>query len=206
MIKTSTKAKENKYRVSEQEFIKALKSGSNKAFGELVEKYQGLVTNTCYGFVLNKDDADDLAQEVFVEAYQGLANFREDSKISTWLYRIAINKSIDEIRRKTRKKRLTKLTGLFGKEDRPLSIADNNIPNPEQQLESEERLQILNSAIDKLPGNQAIALRLSKFEGLASKEIAEIMDTSLSSVDSLIHRARANLKKQLYKFYQQEKF
>ncbi|MCF8371313.1 MAG: sigma-70 family RNA polymerase sigma factor [Bacteroidales bacterium] len=192
--------------MNEQEFIKTLKSGSEKAFGELVEKYQGLVTNTCYGFVMNKDDADDLAQEVFVEAHQGLANFREDSKISTWLYRIAINKSIDEIRRKTRKKRFAYLTSLFGKEDHPLPIADHNSPNPHQQMESEERLAILNSAIDKLPGNQAIAFRLSKFEGLGGKEIAEIMDTSIPSVDALIHRAKANLKRQLYSGYSQGKF
>lgn len=192
--------------MSEQEFIKALKSGSEKAFGELVEKYQGLVTNTCYGFVMNRDDADDLAQEVFVEAYHGLANFREDSKISTWLYRIAINKSIDEIRRKTRKKRFAYLTGLFGKEDQPLPIADHNSPNPHQQMESEQRLAVLNSAIDKLADNQATAFRLSKFEGMSGKEIAEVMDSSISSVEALIHRAKANLKKRLYADFKKGKF
>ncbi len=190
--------------MNEQELIKALKSGSNKAFGEFIEQYQGLVTNTCYGFVMNKDDADDLAQEVFIEAYKGLSNFREDSKLSTWLYRIAINKSIDEIKRKNRKKRFAYLTGLFGKDDQPLPLADQDALNPQQQIENNERLQILNMAIEKLPGNQAIAFRLSKFEGLSGKEIAEVMDTNISSVESLIHRAKANLKKQLFNFYRQE--
>jgi len=192
--------------VNEKGFIKDLKSGSSKAFEELVTKYQGLVTNTCYGFVMNRDDADDLAQEVFIEAYQALNSFREDSKISTWLYRIAINKSIDEIRRRTRKKRFAYVTGIFGKEDQALPITNPNDMNPQQELESKERLQILNSAIDKLPSNQAIAFRLSKFEDLSGKEIAEIMNTSVSSVDSLIHRAKTNLKKHLYKFHKEEMF
>lgn len=192
--------------MDEKEFIKALKSGSQQAFSELVEKYQGLVTNACYGFLMNKDDADDLAQEVFVEAYHRLSAFREDSKISTWLYRIAVNRSIDEIRKMTRKKRFAHLTGLFTKEDKPLPITDPDEHNPHKEMESEQRLQILNSAIDKLPGNQAIAFRLSKFEGLSGKDISEIMDVSLSSVEALVHRAKANLKKQLYHHYQKGVF
>ncbi len=192
--------------MNEKEFIKTLKSGNSKAFEELVTKYQGLVTNTCYGFVMNKEDADDLTQEVFVEAYQGLNSFREDSKISTWLYRIAINKSIDEIRKKTRKKRFAYLTGLFGKEDQALQISNPNDLNPQQKLESKERLAILNSAIEKLPDNQAIAFRLSKFEDLSGKEISEIMNASVSSIDSLIHRAKTNIKKTLYKFHKEEIF
>ena len=187
--------------MNEKDFINNLKSGSEKAFAQLVEDYQGLVTNTCYSFVMNKDDADDLAQEVFVEAYHGLKNFREDAKVSTWLYRIAVNKSIDEIRKKTRKKRFAYLSGLFGKDDQPLPLFDLSQNDPHQEMEAAQRLQILNSAIDQLPNKQAIAFRLSKFEGLSGKDIADVMETSLASVEALIHRAKTSLKKQLADFY-----
>lgn len=173
-------------------------------FQSIVETHQEKVRNTCFRFVKNPDDADELAQDVFVQVYESLSHFREESELSTWIYRIAVNKSLDFIRKKNRKKRFAQLTTLFGfgeeKEEIIIPIDDN----PHQDLENKERKQILQSAIDKLPENQRKAITLSKYEGFSNKEIVSIMKLSLSSVESLIHRAKKNLHKQLYDYYEKK--
>ena len=83
-------------------------------FKALVERYQEKVRSTCFRFVHNGEDADDLTQEVFIQVYASLPRFREDSGLSTWIYRIAVNKALDFIRRQRRKKRFGQLTSLFG--------------------------------------------------------------------------------------------
>ena len=80
------------------EIIEQLKQGNEKAFRILVENYQKLVVNTCYGMVHNREDAEDIAQDVFVEVYRNVDSFRADAKLSTWLYRIAVNRSLNHIR------------------------------------------------------------------------------------------------------------
>lgn len=184
-----------------QTLIKELKTGSEEAFRDLVETYKNQVLNTCYGFVHNLDDANDIAQEVFIEVFRSIKTFNEDSSLSTWIYRIATNKSLDHIRKSKRQKRWAELTKLsFGEKDE----IENIIPDsktPEDLIENKERLGILNSAIDKLADNQKAAFTLHKYEDLSYKEIAQILDTSVSSVESLMHRAKKNLQKLLYKYY-----
>ena len=91
--------------MSETLFISALKSGNKNAFAALVSAHQKTVLNICYRFLLNKEDAEDIAQEVFIEVYHSIHKFRGDSALSTWIYRIATTKSLDEIKRKNRQKR-----------------------------------------------------------------------------------------------------
>ena len=184
--------------MGESELIKQIIDGNKSAFGIIVKKYQGMITNTCYGFLMNKEDAEDVAQETFIEAYISINSFKQNSKISTWLYRIAVNKSIDFLRKKKRIKRFAQLTNVFSND---IEIEDYGSNNPQDVIESKERLAILDSAINMLSKNQNIALRLSKFEKLSGKEISEIMNLSLSSVESLIHRAKRNLKKILFYYY-----
>ena len=184
--------------MGESEIINSILSGDKSAFGLIVKKYQGMITNTCYSFLMNKEDAEDVAQETFIEAFIAIGKFKENSKISTWLYRIAVNKSIDFLRKKNRIKRFALLSNIFSYE---IEIEDLNTNNPQEVIESQERLAILNSAINLLSKNQNIAFRLSKFDKLSGKEISEIMNLSLSSVESLIHRAKENLKRILYNYY-----
>lgn len=167
----------------------------------LVKEYQGMIVNTCYGFLFNKEDSEDLAQEIFVEVYQGIKNFKEESKLSTWLYRIAINRSIDFLRKKKRKKRFGNITGFFGNDWKNINTSDNSF-NPHETMEENEKLAILNIAISELPQNQNIAFRLNKFEGLAGKQVAEIMKITPSAVESLLHRAKNNLKDILKNYYE----
>ena len=91
----------------EAELVARIKTGSISAFNLLVQRYQKMVINTCYRFLLNQEDAEDTAQEVFVEVYQSINTFREDAKVSTWIYRIAVAKCLDEIKKRNRKKRIT---------------------------------------------------------------------------------------------------
>ena len=184
-------------------FIQSIKNNEPESFRKLVLNYQDMIVNTCYGFVKNHTDAEDVAQEVFIEVYRSINKFREDAKLSTWLYRIAVNKSIDFLRKKKRKSWLGSIQSMFGSEEKLMVIEDNYQPNPQQTLEQNERKLVLENAIDKLVQNQKSVFILHKYEGLSYKEIAEIMNVSLSSVESLMHRAKKNLKKLLYNYYQE---
>jgi len=187
--------------MDDKAFQEALKSGHPEAFKKLVEHYQNKVINTCYGFLHNKEDAEDVAQEVFIEIYQSIAGFREEAKLSTWIYRISVTKSLDFIRKKTRKKRFGHIRNILGLNRQVEQIPAPPGANPETNLEHQERARILQEAVDSLAENQKIAITLSKYDGFSNKEIAGIMGTSVSSVEALIHRAKKNLQKKLYQYY-----
>jgi RNA polymerase sigma-70 factor (ECF subfamily) len=187
--------------MEDAELIRAVKAGETGAFQSLVEQYQDRVINTCYGFVRDREDAKDIAQEVFIEIYQSLEKFREEAKLSTWIYRISVTKSLDFLRRKNRKKRMGQFKKLFNIDDVADRLEQPSGNNPDNNMEARERARILQQAMDRLPENQKIAITLSKYEGFSNKEISEIMNASVSSVESLIHRAKVNLKKKLYRYY-----
>jgi len=186
--------------------IPELQKGSEIAFKLLVESYKNKVINTCFGFVHNRTDAEDIAQNVFVEVYESVSKFKEDSSLSTWIYRIAVNKSLDFIRKSNRKKRWSELTriNLDQKENSDNWFMHND--TPQISLEQKERIEILNKAINKLPENQKIAFTMHKYEDLSYKEISDILNTTISSVESLMHRAKINLQKTLANYYLSEKF
>jgi RNA polymerase sigma factor (sigma-70 family) len=182
--------------------IDALKTGDEDAFRAVVEAYQDRVFNTCFGFLASREEAEDAAQETFIEVYSSINNFREEAKLWTWIYRIAVNKSLQIIRNKKRKKRFA----IFYK-DKPeedifesLSIPDEN-NHPLFQIENKERSEALYAAMNKLPESQRTAFVLHKIEGLSYDEVSKILNVTMSSVESLMHRAKDNLKKHLYSYY-----
>jgi RNA polymerase sigma factor (sigma-70 family) len=182
--------------------IDALKSGDDEAFRKLVEMFQDRVFNTCLGFLESREEAEDVAQETFVEVHRSIKGFRGDARLSTWIYRIAATKSLQVIRSKRRKKRFAFF--LRGRESNDVmesvaDPADNN--HPLAQIENKERAEIVYSAIDKLPDSQRVACILNKIEGLSYEEVADVMNVSLSSVESLLHRAKSNLRKSLRVYY-----
>ena len=190
--------------LNEEKLLEDLKAGSESAFRRLVEQYQDQVVNTCLGFVPNLQDAEDIAQEVFIEIYKSLAKFRQDSKLSTWIYRIAVSKCLEFLRHRKRKKRAAFFQSLIGLEDDRAGKAKDNFNHPGYQLENQDRARILYAAIEKLSENQRIAFTLNQSDGLAIKEVAAIMNMSVSAVESLVHRARKNLRKQLRDFYEKD--
>lgn len=186
--------------MNEPELIVQLQQGDETAFKKLVDEWQDMVYNTALGIVQNADDADDITQEVFIQVYQSVSSFKGDSKFSTWLYRITVSKALDHEKKKKRKKRFGFVQGLFGgQEEEQLHPVEFNHPGVE--LEKKERANELFAALKKIPDNQRIAFTLHKLEGQSYQEIAEIMNTTLYAVESLMGRAKANLKKELSKFY-----
>jgi len=163
-------------------------NGDEAAFEELVGKYQHSVLNTIHRYVGNHDVADDIAQEVFVILWNKAGTFKGNSKFSTWLYRIVVNQCL-QFRRK-RNQALVSLSDL-NDENPPESLQVSDDP------ERRQRTYAVQKAVAELPDRQRIALVLSHFEGRPYQEIAEIMGTSVSAVESLIIRAKAILRNKL---------
>jgi len=180
--------------------IEELRQGEEGAFRQLVDEYQDKIYNTCISFVKNADDADDITQEVFIEVFNSIQKFRADSKLSTWIYRITVNKSLEHLRKMKRKKRSGFLQWL-GTEGTESELQVPDFDHPGVLTENREKARILFNAIEKLPEKQRIAFTLHKMEDLSYEQIADVMQKSLSSVESLMHRAKNNLKKELYAYY-----
>lgn len=180
--------------------VSELKNRDEDAFRELIDMYQDRIYNTCIGFVRDPDDADDLTQDVFIEIYSSIGKFRGEAKLSTWIYRITVNKSLEHIRKMKRKKKSGFILWSHD-EDSDFSVEVPDFDHPGILVENKERARILFRAIEKLPENQKIAFTLHKVEDLSYEQISDVMQKSLSSVESLMHRAKINLRKKLYNYY-----
>src|SRR6185436_16254945 len=159
-----------------------------------------MVYNTILGIVQNETEAEDLAQDVFIKVFEKISTFKGDSKFSTWLYRIATTTALDHLRSKKRKKRfgfLQSLTGSGG--DEKEQVPDFN--HPGVSLDNKERAAVLFKAIEALPENQKSAYMLHKLEGLSYRDVSEVLNTTVSAVESLMSRANQNLRKQLEDYY-----
>jgi len=171
------------------------------AFRAFITEYQDKVYNIVLNQVQNAEDAEEITQDVFVAVFQKPGAFRGNSAVSTWLYRIAINKSIDHLRKKQSNKRRG-LLRLFTRSS--VSGEENELKDfshPGIVSENKEKAVILFKAMKKLSENQHTAWVLSEMENMSYKEISEIMDVSVSSVESLLFRARQNLRKILSGMY-----
>lgn len=192
--------------MEEQNFIEALREGSNEAYGRLLDEFQQKVFGTCISFVPNAEDAEDIAQDVFVEVFNSIHKFKGDSKLSTWIYRIATNKCLEFIRKKNTKKRFGFMQSILGNEtpiDRSSYFTEFN--HPGIQLENKEKSEILFGAINKLPEAQRIVYTLNKVDDLSYQEVAEITQRSISSIESLLFRAKKNLQELLHDYYKKDK-
>jgi RNA polymerase sigma-70 factor, ECF subfamily len=186
--------------MTDNEIIRLILEGDKDKFRILVERHQQLVFRTCLGFVHNKDDADDLTQEVFILAWHALGGFKGDSAFSTWIYRIAVNASLNKVRRSSKNFILQRLDLIFGSGksvESPIPVSETE--NPENILIHDEQVKWVQNAIDTLSENQRIAFVLSKYDDLSQKEIAGIMNITEGAVEALIHRAKKNLRDKLSK-------
>lgn len=188
---------------SEPDLIRQLQQGDQLAFKKVVDLYQDMVYNTIISMVQNEADAEDITQEVFVQVHQSVGLFKGDAKFSTWLYRITITKTLDHEKRKKRKKRFAFVQGLFGEKEE-VQYHPVEFNHPGVQLENKEKASELFKVLQQIPDNQRIAFTLNKIEGLNSQEIAGIMNTSFYAVESLLARAKTNLKKKLKNYYLQQ--
>lgn len=189
--------------LDEQHFLNLVKDNKDRAYGMLVEAYASRIFNTCLNLIRNQEDAEDLTQEVFTAVYLSLDNFGGNSKLSTWIYSIALNKSKEFLRNKTRKKRSGHLTVIENDESHFMPSGVIEFNHPGVLLENQERAQVLFNAIDQLAENQKIAYTMHKIEGTSYAEIASILNTSVSSVESLMFRAKKRLKEILRDYYEE---
>ncbi|MDR3653822.1 MAG: RNA polymerase sigma factor [Paludibacter sp.] len=179
--------------MSEQKLIQAILNGDSSKFELLVLKYQTMVFHTAMGFVHNREDAEDLTQDIFIHAFESLSSFKGNSEFSTWLYRISVNTSINQLKKRKRSQIFhfaeDLLQSIFNKE--------SNDPDPEQYLIDIERNVAIRNAIDSLPEKQRTAFVLSKYDDLSQKEIAAIMHCSEGSVEQLLQRTKTSLQRKL---------
>jgi RNA polymerase sigma-70 factor (ECF subfamily) len=181
------------------EDIQGLKNGSEHAFVRLVEEFSVKILNLCFSILQNREDAEDATQEVFSTVFLSVKDFKGDAKLSTWMYRIAVNKCQEHFRKKNRKKRFGFFVSIDNSEQANWSPS---FFHPGIELENKERSAILFAAIDRLPENQKLAFTLHKIEGLPHEEVCSVLNLSLSSVESLLFRAKQSLKKNLSEYYE----
>ena len=171
----------------------------------LVERHQPIVFRTCMGFLHNKEDADDLTQDIFIQTYQTLTSYKGDASFSTWIYRIAVNACLNKVRKSSKNSFLQRFENVFGGEKSKEYSFPSADENPEALLINIEQKELVEKALNSLPEKQRIAIVLSKYDDLSQKEIAEIMETTEGAVEALIQRAKANLREKLSSFYKKKK-
>nr|WP_321223082.1 RNA polymerase sigma factor [uncultured Psychroserpens sp.] len=191
--------------MTETVFIEQLKNQTRAAYSKLLDDYEQKVFATCISFVPNREDAEDIAQEVFVEVFKSIKGFKENSSLSTWIYKIATNKCLEFIRKRNTKKRFAFLQSLSGNN---FAIDKTNyfteMSHPGIILENKETSETLFYAINQLPESQRIVFTLHKVDGKSYQEISEIIEKSVSSVESLMFRSKKNLQSLLENFYKNE--
>ena len=171
-------------------------SPADHDYESIVEQYSGFVYNVAYRILGNQADAEDASQEAFISAYKNFGKFRGDSSVSTWLYRIAVNAALMRLRKERRKSYLTQPgyndTQLVSWTEGPESAAIN--------AELREQLE---DGLALLPPQLRVVVTLRDVEGLSNEEAAEILETTVSSLKSKLHRGRVLLRKYLEEYVKQ---
>jgi RNA polymerase sigma-70 factor, ECF subfamily len=175
-----------------------VKQGDMAAFEELVDKYKQPVINLLYRTLPDLTEAEDLAQNVFLQVFKSAHRYRVTAKFSTWLYTIARNLCLNEIRRRSRHPAESMEATHPEYEDQPSrQFEDTKNFGPPDLLLQDELQQKIEEALRDLPENQRTAILLYREEEMSYEEISEVLDCSLSATKSLIHRARETLKQKL---------
>jgi RNA polymerase sigma-70 factor (ECF subfamily) len=186
--------------IHEQELIRKVATGDRAAFKQLFDSHSARVHNLLLRLVGNRDDADELTQDVFLSLWKHAESLRGESKLSTWLYRVAVNKAINFKKRSGLFFQIRQLFSLEGDDESiidrlPAAPADS----PDRQFEIKEAQIQLADLLGTLPHRQREVYLLHKLEGLSYNEIAEELHVTLGTIESLMHRAKENLQKVMLK-------
>lgn len=182
---------------SDDELLKQLQQQHEPALNDLYVRYSTKVFNTAISYLQNQEDAEEVLQDVFVSLFEDARKFNFNSSVSTWIYRITVNKSLDYLRKRNSKKRTGIFVAMYKRETNEVIHHPTDFVHPGNTLENKEDAKLLFRAIDRLPETQKTAIILTKIEGLKQQECAEIMGITRKAVESLIQRAMVNLKKEL---------
>ena len=188
--------------LSDHQLIEATKLGDEQAFAEIVGRYRSPITNYLYRFLNDYEEAVDLAQETFVRVYFAIERYHTEYAFSTYIYRIATNLAISELRKRKRR-RLISLTGLFqfdNDESKDFQPPDEK-PLPDANLLDGEQSRQIAKAIETLPDKYRAPIVLRDVEGKTYEEIAQILQLGLGTTKSRISRARGLLKEKLKHYF-----
>ena len=184
--------------MEERELIAALKRGSDSAFRQLVEAYGDRIYNTVLGILQDAQEAEDAAQETFMRVHASIAGFREESSLSTWIHRIAVRKALEKIRGRKLRMRLRAFLPAWMPQES--AQANSAYMHPGIRAENRAKARALQAAMDALPGNQRLAFTLVQVQGMRYDEACAIMGLGVKAVESLISRAKVNLRKRLEQY------
>jgi RNA polymerase sigma-70 factor, ECF subfamily len=181
--------------------IRAIQAGDHQAFESLVRRYQHQVANLIYARIGSRDDAEDIAQEVFIRVYRSLPKFKFDASFFSWLYRITMNLCIDEIRRR-------KIRNMLSLDFLTEDVLEKNRKSKEHALPTdsiltEEKHRVIQSALKRLKPEHREILLLREYEDLGYNEIADVLGIRLEAVKSRIFRARVELKNLLSDYFEE---
>ncbi len=187
--------------IDENQCIRSIALGDQDALKELYQHFGDRIFNTILSYLKNEDDASEVLQDVFITVFNTAEKFKFNSSVSTWIYRIAVNKSLDFIRSKNAKKRQGVFTSIYKRDSGEILHDAPDFVHPGVTLENKENAKLLFKAIEALSDNQQTAFILTQVEGLPQNEVAEIMGLTRKSVESLLQRAKSNLRVELKKYY-----
>jgi len=177
---------------ADAELVAQLQQGSEAAFRTLVKRYQNRIYQTALSLLRLPSEAEDVAQEVFIEVYQTIATFRGEAALSTWLYQLTSSRALRHRRWATAKKRFAHFTSLFGLDNQVLHEVPDHA-HPQALLEGEQQVRRLLDHLGRLPAKQQIAFTLRHEQELSYEEIAAVLATTVPAVESLLFRARQKL-------------
>lgn len=185
------------------ELTERCKAGDRIAFRTLVERHQTAVFNTVVGIVKDPDEADDLTQEVFVKVYRSLDRFMGQSLFSVWLYRIAVNQSLDKLKSRKRRPNTVPMDDLAGTADVEWdALFADAAPNAAEAYEETQLQEAIHRVLTSLAPDHRVVITLKDIEGLSQEEIAAILNCPVGTIKSRLTRAREALKERLRPFYE----
>ncbi len=182
---------------SSEDLLARIAEGDEYAFETLVHRHETSILNLAYRFIGDRNQAKDLAQEVFLRVWQAAGSYKPEAKFTTWIYRITANLCFNELKSARRKKLLQFLRFESDQEARSEEDLPDRSPSPEQVLLARERSRQITKALQSLPENQRMAIILRRYDDMAYEEIARILGCSLPAVESLLVRAKEALQKKL---------
>jgi RNA polymerase sigma-70 factor (ECF subfamily) len=178
----------------EQELVLRARRGDLAAYDDLVRRYQERIYATVYHMTSNHEDANDLAQEAFIKAYQALKTFKGGSSFYTWVYRIAVNKTINFLKQRKNRSQMSLNDVDFNAEHDPDLVALISDRTPRREVSLTELQEKLNEAMQKLSEPHRLAVTLHDVQGMSHEEIAKVMDCNIGTVRSRLFYARQQLQ------------
>jgi RNA polymerase sigma-70 factor (ECF subfamily) len=185
--------------LNEQDLINQLRQGNEPAFVFLVNNYKNRMYSVVLNILQDTGDTEDALQETFIQVYESIDSFKEESRLSTWIYRIAIRKALENLRRRKTRQRIQSIVPWWMPKEKS---SDANLHlNEGIEVEQKEQAQALFKAINLLPAKQKIAFTLIQVQGMKYEEACEVMQMGVKAIESLNSRAKENLRKKLAAYY-----